>query len=686
MPNRLRDELSPYLLQHADNPVDWFPWAEEAFARAKAEDKPVFLSIGYSSCHWCHVMAHESFEDEEVASLMNKTFINVKVDREELPHIDAVYMQACQVLTGSGGWPLTIVMTPGKEPFFAATYLPKHSRGGLMGMMELIPVIATIWRDKRDRVVGEAAEIVRTIRRSAVVQPGPDLHPELLEKAYGELRPRFDARNGGFGTAPKFPMPQTLMFLLRHHHRTGDPEALSMALRTLKAMHAGGIYDHVGFGFHRYATDDAWLVPHFEKMLYDQALLAFAYTEAFQVTGNEDFRRVAEQTLTYALRDLRTPEGLFAASQDADSEGGEGGFYLWRIPEIRAALKGHDYDLAVQAFGLDENGNASPGLPEGLNIIHLAKDASQLAEHFAQDSTTIAARLEHILNSLKDARSRRTPPMTDIKALTDWNGLMIAALAKAGAALSRPGYIQAARHAADFILSTMARENSLCHVYLNGQARHAASLDDYAFLIWGLIELYGACFEGRYLTEALRLSRDMVANFWDSADGGFFGASHDADVPIARTKTGYDNAMPSGNSVAMLDLLRLAGLTGEPSYEDLARRVGRAFSTQAQRLPTAFTFLLCGLGHLTGPARQVVIAGDPVGSDTRAMIEALQRRFLPHTVVSAPAQAAQEASHPPVQGKPPLGGRATAYVCTDSSCREPTTEMEKMLEYLAEKP
>jgi hypothetical protein len=493
-----------------------------------------------------------------------------------------------------------------------------------MGMMDLVSALGTLWRDKRDRVISEAAEITQMVRRSSIVRTGPDMNPKLLDQAYEELKSRFDSEQGGFGTAPKFPMPQTIMFLLRYHYRTKDKEALDMALKTLHAMHAGGMYDHVGFGFHRYATDNKWLVPHFEKMLYDQALLAMAYTEAFQVTGSIDFRRVAGEIITYVLRDLRTPEGLFAGAQDADSEGEEGKYYLWRTSEVRALLGDADYALALQAFGLSENGNFPSDPPEGLNIIHQGQDLAALAAMHGTDSEIIASRLHSILSTLREARSHRIPPLKDTKALTDWNGLMIAALAKAGAAFSMPEYIEAAQKAADFILEKMLVEGRLRHVFVKGKADHQAGLDDYAFLIWGLIELYEAAFEEKYLASAMNLAGVMIDHFWDSTEGGFFAAADDTDVPIARTKTGYDNAIPSGNSVAMLDLLRLGGITGDHSYKDRATMIGKTFSGQASHIPTAFTFMLCGLGYMD----------------------------------------------------------ETAYVCTGSTCLEPTTKIGKMLESL----
>ncbi len=679
-PNRLASELSPYLIQHAGNPVDWFPWGDEAFALARSKDKPVFLSIGYSSCHWCHVMARECFEDHEVASRMNAAFINIKVDREELPHIDAVYMQACQLLTGSGGWPLSVIMTPDRLPFFAATFLPKHTRQGTMGMMELIDAVERLWREKKDRVASEAAEISRLVRRVSEVRPGGDLDPRLLDKAFEELHARFDPVFGGFGTAPKFPMPQTIMLLLRYSCRTGSREALDMAVKTLDAMRSGGIHDHVGAGFHRYATDRQWLVPHFEKMLYDQALLALAYTEAFQVTGRDDFGQTARDTLDYVLRDLRTDEGLFAGAEDADSEGGEGRFYLWTERELRSVLDEASLDLAREAFGLKEEGNV-PG-EHGLTIIHLTQEASSLAGRLGMTTEELTHRMRQVLADLRAARAQRQRPFRDTKALTDWNGLMVAALARAGAVLRRTDYLSAAMHAADFILENMAVKGRLRHVFMNGQPSVDGGLDDYAFLTWGLIELYEATFETRYLETAASFTSTLVTHFSDPSAGGFFTTADDTEVPMGRTRTAYDNALPSGNSVAMLNLVRLAGLQGDHGLREQAMELGRAFSVSIGQAPSAHAFMLCGLDALTGPAMEVVIAGDPAREDTRAMIEAVRSRFLPQASILLAPEAAGGGSNPLLQGKTPVNGRAAAYVCRGSTCLEPVTDPEKLLESL----
>jgi uncharacterized protein YyaL (SSP411 family) len=601
--NRLSDETSTYLLQHASNPVDWFPWGDEAFEKASIEKKPVFLSIGYSACHWCHVMAHESFEDEEVAALINETFVPVKVDREEMPHIDSIYMQACQVLTGSGGWPLTVFLTPGRQPFFAATYLPKHSRQGLMGLMELIPLIRKAWIEKKDDVLSEASQINSLIRQSLSVRPGERLEESFLDKAYADLQTRFDHEYGGFGSVPKFPMPHHIMFLLRYHRRTGNRNALDMAVKTLECMRAGGIYDQIGHGFHRYSTDRKWLVPHFEKMLYDQALLAYAYTEAHQATGSPVFRDTAEEILTYSLKELRTAEGLFAASQDADSKEGEGRYYLWTASELRDALGEEGYSLAMEVFGVREEGNFPEGRDRKLNILHRKPDFS--CSPAADESGTVCSRIDPVLERLRTVRSGRTAPSRDRKALADWNGLMIAALAKTGSVFSRQDFVDAARAAADFILSDLILKDRIMHTYSAGKARFPGGLEDYAFVIWGLIELYEATFVRTYLDAAVKLNSVLLDHFWDSREFGFHSVADDDSTLVIRMKTGYDNAIPSGNSVEMYNLLRLSHLTGDPSLREYAENTGKAFSRLIGRIPTAYSFLLCALDFLTGPSFHV---------------------------------------------------------------------------------
>ena len=656
--NRLAGQTSPYLLQHATNPVDWFPWGDEAFERAKNLDRPVFLSIGYSTCHWCHVMAHECFEDEEVAALMNETFVSVKVDREELPHIDHVYMEACQLMTGSGGWPLTVIMSPDRKPFFAATYLPKHTRGGITGMMEMIPLIAQAWQTGRAKITDSAAEITRVVRQSGVMKPGHALGGDLPAKAVGEIKSRHDPVHGGLAGAPKFPMPHHIMLLLRHHRRTGDQEALSMAIRTLEAMRLGGIYDHVGGGFHRYSTDELWHVPHFEKMLYDQALLALAYAEAYQVTARDDFRHTAEGVLDYVIRDLRTPEGMFATAEDADSEGEEGRFYQWTAGEVKEILDNKDYALARELFDIRE---------EGANILRMPQDETDLARRIALTWQDLAWRMARIRHALFEARSQRVRPFRDDKVLTDWNGLMIAALAFCSRTFSRQDYADAARLAADGLLGRMFADGRLMHVYRSGKVRLKAGLDDHAFLIWGLIELHEATFEPRYLEAASTLQEVLVEHFLDKENGGFFSTPDDADTILSRSKASFDNAIPSGNSVAMLNLGRLSLLLGDPSQKDLAMETGRAFSQSASRIPSAHAFMMCAVDHLVGPTFEVTISGDPAHKDTADMIEALRRRFLPHVVIRLR----------------PDQGKAVASVCTENVCLVPSGDILTVLDHVS---
>ncbi len=685
--NRLVFEKSPYLLQHARNPVDWYPWGEEAFERARREEKPVFLSIGYSTCHWCHVMEHESFEDEEVARLLNEHFVCVKVDREERPDLDAVYMQVTQGMSGSGGWPMTVLLTPDRKPFFAGTYFPKRSRFGRKGMMELLPELAKLWSERRSDVLRSSEDITEAVRASAAEEPG-ELDAATLALGRSQLAARFDAELGGFGNAPKFPVPHQLLFLLQVHQRTGDGEALAMVERTLEAMRAGGIYDHLGFGFHRYSTDRNWLVPHFEKMLYDQALHALAYTAAHQVTKKREYRRTAEEVLGYCLRDLCDEGGAFHSAEDADSEGEEGRFYVWTEDEILALLGEEEGRLFARVFGVTQAGNfreEASGEQTGRNILHLARPLADWARELETSEDELSRRLERSRAALFDAREKRVRPLEDDKVLTDWNGLMIAALARAGAAFDEPRFLEAARAAADFCLRTL-RDGSgrLLKRYRAGEAALPSTLDDHAFLIWGLLELYEAGFDVRHLEAAVQLADAMLEHFEDEAAGGFFLSADDAEAPLFRHKEIYDGALPSGNSVAALDLLRLARLTGRTAYEEKAERTLRAFGSAA-RLPAGHTLYLLALDFALGPAFEVVIAGDPAAEDTRALVRAFQGRYRPHTVLLL----RPEGDAPPIARLAPFTldqrsreGRATAYVCRDFACKAPTADVAQALRYL----
>jgi uncharacterized protein YyaL (SSP411 family) len=685
--NRLADEKSPYLLQHAGNPVDWHPWGEEAFARARREDKPVFLSVGYSTCHWCHVMAHESFEDPEVARLMNDAFVCVKVDREERPDIDKVYMTVCQLLTGSGGWPLTIVMTPDKNPFFAATYIPRENRFGRIGMIELIPQIQRVWNTRRDDVLSSTRRILAAVQKTVHAADREDLSENLPADAFDQLRSSFDEVHGGFGPAPKFPIPHHLFFLLRYWKRHGSGEALRMAERTLQAMRAGGLYDHLGFGFHRYSTDASWLVPHFEKMLYDQALLAIAYTEAFQATGNDFYEKTAREILAYVARDLTSPEGGFYSAEDADSEGEEGRFYLWTEEEIRRVLVTDEADFAIRFFNVQNEGNfteETAGRTSGKNVLHVKRTLHEMAAKRGQSTGDFAGMLERARRKLFEAREKRMRPHRDDKILTDWNGLMIAAFARAAAVFDDADYLDAADRAAGFILREMsAGDGRLLHRYRAGQAAIQANLDDYAFLIWGLIELYEAGFASPQLQAAVRLQAALDGHFWDANGGGYFFTPDDGESLPVRQKDIYDGAIPSGNAVALLNILRLARMTGRPALEDRATRLTRAFASQLRRYPSGHSHFIAGLDFLTGPAAEVVIAGDPGKKDARDMVRSLRKHFLPNKVVifrhAGETDSGASGLFEFAREMKAISGRATAYVCVNHACRRPTHDIDEML-------
>jgi uncharacterized protein YyaL (SSP411 family) len=635
VPNRLQYEKSPYLLQHAANPVDWYPWGEEAFARAKGEDKPVFLSIGYSTCHWCHVMAHESFEDGETASLLNEAFVCVKVDREERPDIDGIYMRICQMMTGGGGWPLTVVMTPERRPFFAATYIPKESRWGKTGLVELIPQIGRLWRTERERIEEAAAKTVSVLRQP-VSEQGEAPGEETLSDAFAELQGQLDVEFGGFGAAPKFPMPHQLLFLLRHGERTGKEEAIRMAEQTLRAMRRGGIFDQLGYGFHRYSTDRQWLVPHFEKMLYDQALTVLACTEAFRAGGDGEHARTAREVLEYVLRDMHAPEGGFYAAEDADSEGEEGRFYLWGTDEIRRLLDPEEAGFAAEIFGLEEEGNFTDpvtGKRMGLNILHLADSEEEAAAGHGISGEEIRRRLEVVRLRLLTARAGRVRPRRDEKILADWNGLMIAALARAACVLEEPRYLAAARAAADFVRTRMQTpDGRLLHRWCGGEPAMTGNLDDYAFLIWGLIELYEAGFDARDLRTALELQRILTERFRDSA-GGFFFTPDDGEELLTRLKEGHDGAVPSGNAVTLMNLIRLGRMTGDPRLEEESVVLSRAFAESVRRLPSAHAQWLVALEMMAAPSCNVVIAGRPEAADTRELIAVVRRCRSPRPVL-----------------------------------------------------
>jgi uncharacterized protein YyaL (SSP411 family) len=599
--NMLIHEKSPYLLQHANNPVDWYPWCDEAFKKARELDRPIFLSIGYSTCHWCHVMERESFEDNEVAKLLNDNLISIKVDREERPDLDNIYMSACQMLTGSGGWPLTIIMTPDKIPFYTGTYFPKNGRSGRMGMMELIPWLMDLWHNRRGEVQESASKIEEALNNLDNLMPGKAMDASVTERCYKELYNRFDEASGGFSIMPKFPSPHNILFLLRHFRRTGNEKALQMAEKTLFHMRLGGIYDHVGFGFHRYSTDSRWLLPHFEKMLYDQAMVIMAYLEAYQVTGKRGYASTADEIFRFVLRDLTAPEGGFYSAIDADSEGAEGKFYLWREDELKAIL-GPDAGLIIEIFNVKKNGNfseESTGEITGSNILYLAKPVEEIALEKNMPLDMLQDRVSKALNMLFVERKKRVHPHMDDKILTDWNGLMIAALALGTKVLKNSGYASSAIRAADFIIEQMRScDAGLLHRYRGHEAKINGNADDYAFFIWGLIELYEATAEARFLDLALELNDHFLAHFYDRVRGGLFFTPDNGEPLPVRKREIYDGAIPSSNSAAMLNLLRLGRITKRADLEKYGVDTATAFSDAVKKMPSSHTFLMYGIEFL----------------------------------------------------------------------------------------
>jgi len=679
-PNRLINEKSTYLLQHAYNPVDWYPWGQEAFERAKAEDKPVFVSIGYSSCHWCHVMEKECFEDSQVAMLMNLAFICVKVDREERPDVDALYMAVCQAMGRSCGWPLNVLLTPDRKPFFAASYIPKNSRFGMTGMVELIPQIMEIWRLRRVDIEQTGDAVKNRIESAETRLLAGEISKDVLDDAYEKLVMDFDDQNGGFGDAPKFPRPHTLLFLLRYWKRNGEKNALAIVEKTLQHMRFGGIFDQVGFGFHRYSTDAFWLVPHFEKMLYDQALLALAYIEAYQATGENRFKETAQETLDYVLRDLESPKGGFFSAEDADSEGEEGKFYLWTRQEIKDTVEPEDTDLAVRLFGVEAQGNYyEPSIRDrtGKNILHFPKSIEEIATELGLTNDELIFRLGRIRNALFQARKNRIRPTKDDKILTDWNGLIIAALARAAQIFNDQKYLKAAGKAAEFLFTQMLTEEGiLYHRFAKGERAVEGLLDDYAFFTFGLFELYEATFNEKYLQHAVELTNTMIERFWDNDNGGFYFTKYQPEEVLPRLKQAYDGAVPSGNSVALMNLLRLARLINNPKFDEIAAKLMHVFTDEVSRSPVAYTFLLSGFDFAFGPAHSVTLVGNITEEGTQKFLATLHRNYLPNVVVSLKPSDSADKGYRKVENK------TTAYVCQGQMCLPPTNDPDKMLEQL----
>ena len=692
--NRLKYEKSPYLLQHADNPVDWYPWGDEAFNKAEKEDKPIFLSIGYSTCHWCHVMEHESFEDPQMAKLINEVFIPIKVDREERPDIDQVYMTVCQLMTGSGGWPLTILMTADKKPFFAATYIPKESRFGRTGLLDLSRRVDTLWKTKRVELLGSVDKIESALKQTNANIAGEELGKNSLDLAYKQLSERFDGQYAGFGQDRKFPTPHNFLFLLRYWKRTGDANALRMVEQTLTAMRKGGIYDHVGFGFHRYSTDRQWLLPHFEKMLYDQALLTVAYTEAYQTTAKAEYKQVAQEILSYVLRDMRSPKGGFYSAEDADSEGEEGKFYVWTKSQINEVLDDEETSLFNDVFNIEHDGNffdEATKQKNGANIPYLTRSPGSIAEQKGISTETLNERIKACRRKLFTHREKRIHPLKDDKILADWNGLMIASLAIASRAFDEAEYFSAGEKAAGFILQNMRTpDGRLIHRYREGQAGLAPTIDDYAFFIWGLIELYETSFNVEYLKNALALSQVMIEDFWDESGGGFYFTGKDAEVLLVRPKEIYDGASPSGNSVAAHNLLRLARITANTDFENRSAKILTAFSKNVESMPSGHTHLMMAVDIAIGPSTEVVIVGDPNSEATKNILKALHVSYLPSTVIvlkptdPKSPEIVNLAKYTETQMS--IGDKATAYVCRNYVCNRPTTDVKEMMALLEGDP
>jgi len=689
--NRLSNEKSPYLLQHANNPVDWFPWSDEAFKKAKDENKPIFLSIGYSTCHWCHVMEHESFEDEEVAALMNDSFVSIKVDREERPDIDGIYMTVCQMLTGSGGWPMTIIMTPDKKPFFAGTYFPKETRFGRTGLLELLPKINELWKTKEEEILKSSEEILTAIKKSEIRTSGQEIGIEIFDKAYNEFLKRFDKVNGGFGNSPKFPTPHNLIFLLRYWKRKKEPIALEMVEKTLLKMRLGGIYDHIGFGFHRYSTDSEWLVPHFEKMLYDQAQLVQVYIEVYQITQNDFYKNTAEEILSYVLRDMTSPDGAFYSAEDADSEGEEGKFYLWDSDELKQILDEDEIRFVTNVFNIEPGGNWIDhvnGIMNGTNILHLKNSVDESADELNLTPVVVLQKIEIIRKKLFVYREKRIHPYKDDKILTDWNSLMISAFAKAYQVFDEEKYLKAAEKAVNFILNNLTtNDGKLLHRYREGEAVIPANIDDYAFLISSLLDLYEASFNIEFLKSAIQLNKDFIKHFWDKENGGFFFTSDESEEILIRQKEIYDGAIPSGNSISILNLIRIGKITSNSEFESMASEIGKIFAHNINSTPIAFTQNLTALDYAFGPSYEIVIAGDDKADNSNELIKTIRKNYFPNkTIMFNPSQGKDLTDIAPFASNyKKIEDKTAVYICQDYSCKQPVLDissLKKMLEEL----
>jgi uncharacterized protein len=669
MANRLAFETSPYLLQHAGNPVDWYAWNEEALKRARTENKPIFLSIGYSACHWCHVMAHESFENKEIARYLNENFISIKVDREERPDLDHIYMQAVEAVTGGGGWPLTVFLTPDGKPFFGGTYFPPDDRQGMPGFMRVLTAVKDSYENRTTDVLQAVAQITEILKReSSPAASRQPLDGQALEMAYQSLQGCFDSENGGFGQAPKFPQPVTLEFLLRYHYRHPESEALRMAEVTLVKMASGGLYDQIGGGFHRYSTDELWLVPHFEKMLYDNALLARVYLHAFIITGNRIYRSITEATLDYVLREMTSPEGGFYSSQDADSEGGEGKYYVWTAAQIVEALGQRRAAAAASYFGVVPKGNF-----EGSNILHLTAGQEEPAD------------VSQIRDLLLAERAKRVKPATDEKVLTSWNGMTLAALAEAAAVLDRDDYLQAAVKNARFLLSTMSG-GVLMHTRREGDVRVEGFLEDYAHLVEGLLVLHETTLQGEWLRKAISTAEAMVERFEDKDAGLLFDSGPGHEDLFVRPRNILDGATPCGNSAAAAALLKVAALTGNDRFRNLAEQSLRSVYDVVGRNPLGFGQWLSDLDLFFSGGIEIAVLGAREGEQTRSLLNVISRKWLPDKVLAGldPTDVSAVSDLGVFEGRKMISGKPTVYVCRQSTCSKPVTDPSLLAHQLGE--
>ena len=660
MSNRLVSEKSPYLLQHKDNPVDWWPWGDAAFAAARATDRPIFLSIGYATCHWCHVMEHESFEDAEVAQLLNDTFINIKVDREERPDVDSIYMSACQVATGHGGWPLSIMMTSDMRPFFVATYIPRTGRYGRDGMMQIVPHVREMWQNNRSALENIADNFLGALRNASTLDlAGGELSAQVLDAAFGYHEQQYDSINGGFGHAPKFPSPERLRFLLRYWHRTGNTRALQMVEHTLQQMRRGGMFDQLGGGFHRYSTDSMWLLPHFEKMLYDQALLALVYLEAFQATGRQEYEQTVRSILEYVCRELQNTKGAYCTGEDADSDGVEGKYYVWSIDEVRSVLDPAVARLVIAAFNLTETGNYIDEATRG-------RTGNNIPHRSPGDDLLDSSRLRVASRQLFDLRTRRVRPLLDDKVLTDWNGLMIAALARCGTVLNDDDLISRAVKRAQFIEAHMVPEpGRLLHRWREGEAAIAGMLDDYAYMIMGLLALHEATGEDNYCSWAMSLTQTVLAEFRDEK-GGFYLTAQDSEELLMRPRQSFDSALPAGGAVMMMNLLRLGCITGKTELEAAGHDAIAAHSVGLRQYPDGFNAALSALDYALGPSTEVIVSGNRSIAETQEMLSALRGIYAPNAVILS---------------RPVFGGsnQPAIHVCHGRTCDLPTQDTEAVI-------